>query len=807
MSATEPGPGSRPGMRYFARLNRAALDDTDPVLGAEQVGSRDVRDLDILSQLERKVLWLSSWMIHHANHLRPNRDGLKVGGHQASCASAATLMTALFFNALRAQDRVAVKPHASPVLHAINYLLGRQSLESLQRFRALGGAQAYPSRTKDDGGIDFSTGSVGLGVGTTLFASIVQDYLQARLPDLETGRMIAIMGDAELDEGNVFEALLEGWKHDVRNLWWIIDYNRHSLDGTVNDNLFQKITEFFDTVGWRVLNLKYGKALTAAFQGPAGGALKQWIDACPNSLYSALVFKGGAAWRERLSQDLAGTSGLGELLDTYDDAGLARLMTNLGGHDLETLLDAFAAADDEIPHCFIAYTIKGYGTPLAGHRDNHAGLMTPTQIDGLRQAWGIAEGEEWAPYAGLELPAADLEAFLARVGWRARPTKQARSPTVIKGGLPPPGDNRTSTQAAFGAIMAELGKADSALAHRLVTTSPDVAVSTNLAGFINRRGVFHRAQRADVFRDEQVASPLKWLQHPKGQHVELGIAENNLFLMLAAMGLSEPLFGERLLPVGTVYDPFVYRGLDALIYACYQDARFMLVGTPSGITLAPEGGAHQSVGTPLTGMAIPGLDAFEPAYADELARIMAWGFQHMQRRDGGSVYLRLSTRAIEQPARSMTDALYAEIIAGGYWVNPPAGAADMAIVYCGAVAPEAIDAHQRLTVDHPGAGLLAVTSPARLHADWLDHGPDSHIALLLGQLDQAARVVCVMDAHPATLSWIGAVAGHPSRSLGVRQFGQSADIVDLYRAHGLDADAIVAAAIGANQQQAALNPE
>ncbi len=757
--------------------------------------SQRMIELSLLSDLERRILWLSSWMIHSANHLRPSRDGLKVGGHQASCASAATIMTALFFKALRPQDRVAVKPHASPVMHAIDYLLGTQSREKLERFRALGGAQAYPSRTKDQGVIDFSTGSVGLGVGTTLFASLVQDFLSARMPKLETGRMVALMGDAELDEGNVFEALLEGWKHDVRNLWWVIDYNRHSLDGTVNDHLFQKITSFFDTVGWKVENLKYGKALRHAFIGPAGGALQGWIDDCPNPLYSALVFKGGPAWRERLKRDLAGTAGLAELLDTRDDNALHRLMTNLGGHCLDTLVEAFSTGEDETPRCFIAYSIKGYGTPLAGHRDNHAGLMTPAQIEVLRQSCRVPEGEEWEPLAGLSPQRkTQVSAYLEQVAWRKRAIGHTRQPALIKGDITLPSAKRSSTQTAFGTIMADLAKSETALAMRLVTTSPDVAVSTNLAGFINRRGVFHRNPQTDVFRDEQIASPMKWTQGPQGQHIELGIAENNLFLMLAALGLSEPLFGERLLPVGTVYDPFVNRGLDALIYACYQDARFMLVGTPSGITLSPEGGAHQSINTPLTGMSIPGLEMFEPAYADELARIMAWGLMHMQRKDGGSVYMRLSTRPLDQPDRMLDASLAEAIVAGGYWMKPPGKGARLAIAYCGALAPEAAAAHVAVQGPSPGAALLAITSIGRLHADWLANGENSHIARLLGELAPGAGLVTVLDGHPAALSWLGAVRGNPIRPLGVTAFGQSADLPDLYRHHGIDADAIIAAA-------------
>ncbi|MCG8593349.1 MAG: transketolase, partial [Kiloniellales bacterium] len=293
--------------------------------------------LACLKALERKLLWLSSWMIHNANHLRPSRDGVKVGGHQASSASLVTLMTALYFSVLRPQDRVAVKPHASPVFHAIQYLLGNQSRDSLERFRAFGGAQSYPSRTKDADDVDFSTGSVGLGVAMTSFASLVQDYVSLKGwlgADQPEGRMVALVGDAELDEGNVYEALLEGWKHDLRNVWWVIDYNRQSLDAVVSDRLFGRFDSLFDTMGWRVVTLKYGKKLQRAFEGPGGEALRRWIDDCPNSLYSALVFQGGAAWRRHLAADLGGEPGIKALLERHDDAALAELMTNLAGHDL-----------------------------------------------------------------------------------------------------------------------------------------------------------------------------------------------------------------------------------------------------------------------------------------------------------------------------------------------------------------------------------------------------------------------------------------------------------------------------------------
>src|SRR3984885_10778303 len=235
-------------------------------------------DLSILTALERKVLWLATWTIHHANHLRENSDGVKVGGHQASSASLATIMTALYFHTLRPQDRVAVKPHAAPNFHAIQYLLGRQSREKLEDFRGYKGAQSYPSRTKDVDDVDFSTGSVGLGVAQTLFSSLAQDYVRAHGWGLNRpeGRMIALLGDAELDEGNIFEAILEGWKQGLRNCWWVVDYNRQSLDAVVREGLWQRYENLFRNFGWDVVVLKYGALQQAAFAAPGGEVLRQW---------------------------------------------------------------------------------------------------------------------------------------------------------------------------------------------------------------------------------------------------------------------------------------------------------------------------------------------------------------------------------------------------------------------------------------------------------------------------------------------------------------------------------------------------
>jgi pyruvate dehydrogenase E1 component len=769
----------------------------------------DPARLEMLSALARKVLWLSSWTIHHANHIRPNSDGLKVGGHQASSASLATIMSALYFSVLRPEDRVAVKPHASPVFHAIQYLFGRQTRDKLENFRGHKGAQSYPSRTKDTDDVDFSTGSVGLGVAQTLFASLVQDYVKAHgwNKDRPEGRMIALVGDAEMDEGNIFEALLEGWKHGLRNTWWVVDYNRQSLDAVVREGLWEKFETMFRNFGWDVVIVKYGRLMQQAFAEPGGEALRRWIDGCPNALYSALCFQGGAAFRKHLQDEIGDQGAVTQLIERRSDDELLALMSNLGGHDMAGMIQAFESIDHDRPVCFIAYTIKGIGLPFQGHKDNHAGLMTVAQMEKWRAAQNIRPGHEWDKFEGLPQDAATLDAFLESVPFNRDSQRRLSAPVIdVPRELAFKPAAQMSTQQGFGLVLNEIARTDSELASRIVTTSPDVTVSTNLGAWVNRRGLFARAEKADTFRSEKIPSTYNWDASPKGQHIELGIAEMNLFILLSALGLSHAINGERLLPIGTLYDPFIERGLDALNYACYQDARFMVAATPSGITLAPEGGAHQSIATPLIGMAQDGLVSFEPAFVDELAAIMAFGFGHMQREgsEGGSVYLRLSTRTIEQPQRLISPELREAITDGAYWLRRPGPNAEVVVAYTGAVAPEAIEATGFIGESRRDVGLLAITSVDRLYAGWtaarkLRRGGrgvqhSSHIEQLLAPLPRDCGIVTVIDGHPAALGWLGSVRGHRVEALGVTHFGQTGSIDELYRAYGIDANAIIDAA-------------
>lgn len=771
-------------------------------------------DLKHLKTIEQRLLWLSHWMIHHANHVRPKVDGIKVGGHQASSASMVSIMAALYFSALRPEDRVAVKPHASPVFHAMQYMMGKQTRENMENFRGFGGVQSYPSRTKDIDDVDFSTGSVGLGVAITTFASLVQDYIKAKDwgADAPMGRMVALVGDAELDEGNIFEALQEGWKNNLRNTWWIIDYNRQSLDGVVREGLFERVEKIFEAFGWDVIRIKHGHLQRAAFAEPGGDKLCAWIDACPNQEYSALTFMGGAVWRKRLLDDLGDQGDVTALIDRRSDEELATLMENLGGNCVHTMAETFATINHDRPICFLAYTIKGWGTPIAGHKDNHGGLMNISQFAEWQQQMGVSKGQEWDPFTAVT-DIASLKEFLSHVPFFAKGARRFKDEKIRVPAIEIDASRETSTQMAFGKILDNLSKGDSKLAERILTTSPDVTGTTNLGPWVNRRKLFARTSQADAFIEHRIPSTAKWEFTPDGQHIELGIAEMNLMLLLGAAGLSHSLFGERLIPIGTVYDPFVVRGLDALNYACYQDARFLLIGTPSGVTLAPEGGAHQSISTPLIGMSQDGLAAFEPAFADELAVIMEWAFDYLQRdgegdpdertwlRDetGGSVYLRLTTNPIEQPGKRQNDTFRQGAIDGAYWLRKPGPNCDVVIAYQGAVAQEAIKAAGIIGEYRRDVGVLAVTSADRLNAGWTaaqrarSRGIESaecHVENLMKDLPPHCKVITVIDGHPATLAWLGSVCGHKTVPLGTEHFGQTGTIGDLYSHYGIDAQAI-----------------
>lgn len=772
----------------------------------------------MLEEIQRRVLWLAVRMVDAANRERENQEGLKVGGHQASSASMVTLMTALYFAYLDANDRVSVKPHASPVLHAIQYLLGNLDRSYLTRLRACGGLQAYPSRTKDPDPVDFSTGSVGLGAAAPLFAALTRRYVDSHFGPRPRSRFIALIGDAELDEGNVWEAVFDPATAGLGNVMWVVDFNRQSLDRVVPGIRIGQLKTQFAAAGWHVLEVKYGRKLQAVFQRPHGDALRRWIDDMSNEQYQSTFDFWGEELRKRFLD--GAPQEVERAIADFHDEELERLVHDLGGHDLVSLLDAYEICDgvSDRPSVVFAYTIKGWGLPIAGKPRNHSAMLTPAQIDELRTSVGLTPETEWDTFP-LESPAGRLCARRRRELARPAPRRVLEGVTVPERVDTKVPAKAISTQEAFGRLLAGLAR-HTEVARYLVTTSPDVAISTNLAGFINRMGVYAPAELRDWNEADQI---LRWKQGPGGHHIELGISEMNLFLLLGQLGLAWDFSDQPLLPIGTLYDPFVCRGLDAFIYGAYSSAGFIVVGTPSGVTLAPEGGAHQSTITPSIGLELPNVTFIEPAYVgaldwllcDALARIAAG------ERDS-AVYLRLSTRPLEQAPfeearRRLGDGeLRHQVLAGGYRLvdaTEPAkeGAPVVYLVGCGAVAPEVVRAAHDLAEEGVAAHVVDVTSLDRLYRAWrsgwreaVRAGRTPSGSGIFGLLfPERAPVVTVQDAASHAMAWIGSALGVPAVSLGVDEFGQSGNVGELYELHDLIPGRIVNAALGALEVAAA----
>jgi len=772
----------------------------------------ELPDSDGLRAVERRVLWLASSIVHHANHLRGDASGVKVGGHQASSASMVSIMTALWFGALDAQDRVSVKPHASPVLPASNYLLGDLPASELPRLRELGGLQSYPSRTKDPDTVDFSTGSVGIGATAAIWAALARRYVDAQFhPDgrdgSPRGRMIALLGDAELDEGAVWEAVLDPQVAGLGELLWVIDFNRQSLDRVVPGIAFEKLAGMFAAAGWEVLTCKYGPLLRSLFRAGGGELLRARIDAMPNAEYQRLLRVRGDELRVRLAGSDADPA-LARLLSTVADDELHAAVRNLGGHDLTGLARTFRGADPTRPTVVFAYTIKGYGLPTEGHPANHSALLSPQQYRSLASSLDADPDDPWQPFPAHS-PGARLSAAVARRLRRepaAAPAADLRIPVEVSNGH----RGTVSTQAALGRLLLDLLRRAPDAARRVVTVSPDVASSTNLAGWLNKVGVFTPGGDLDApdwFADD-AETLLHWTPAPAGQHIELGIAEGNLVGLLGELGATWSRWGERLLPIGTLYDPFVNRALEPWTFGVYAGGQSILIGTPSGVTLAPEGGAHQSIITPSVGLEHPGVVAYEPAFAQDLEWTLLHAMRFVGCHGGCSAYFRLSTRPLDQSLAAVPsepaqrEARRRQAVAGGYRLRVPQRV-DCVIAVAGAPVPEALAAADSLAELGIGAAVVVVTSAdllfraLRARAGQPVDGPPALVdgSVLDALFPEAVPLVTVLDGHPHTLTFLGTVREVPTTSLGVSLFGQSSALADAYRLHGIDAASIRDAAL------------
>ncbi len=769
-------------------------------------GSDKAND-DIRISVRDRVLWLATSIVNHANNVRPNTDGTKVGGHQSSSASSVALLTALYFEVLESSDRVAIKPHASPVFHAINYLLGNLDERYLERFRQYGGLQAYPSRTKDPEIVDFSTGSVGLAGPAAAFGALTRDFLELHQMPPTSGRFYAHLGDAELDEGSMWEAVIEPALSGLGRCTWIVDVNRQSLDRVVPGIRIRQYIDMLEANGWTVFTAKYGDSLTELMERPGGEALRHRVDDMPNEEYQGLLVASHDELRARLLDGAeASKSDLDLCISTVDDDELYERIINLGGHDVGYLTRLYRdAAEVNGPSAVFAYTVKGWGLQSAADPRNHAATLSQEQFEQFGAAMGRDPAKPWERFSEDSEEHRYIDRAVARLAGRTR--DKAESIEFEDTNLSIPA--LASTQDAFARMLLELDRTSPESAKRIVTTSADVATSTGLSSWINRTSVFSREETPDFlgFRERM----LKWLQKPEGRHIELGLSEMNLFLMLGQLGLADRMSGQRLIPIGTVYDPFIARGTDALINALYQESRFILVATPSGISLSTEGGAHQGVITPALGINTPGIIYYEPAFAREVEWILLDAVRSIAAGTGESYLLRLSTKPTDQSqfpdSHETPDQLKADVLAGTYRLRTADQNSDalLNLFAVGALAEEAIGAIEPLKSEGIGVNLFVVTSPDLLYRRLMraseaeQAGNDSaqwDPTGLLTESEIGKPVLSVIDGHPHSMAFIGAALDSPSSVLGISTYGQSGSREDLYRHFGVDTQGIFEAGLG-----------
>lgn len=756
-----------------------------------------------LREISKRVLWLSAAIVDSANRLRPNDSGVKVGGHQASSASMVEIMVSLWFHELRSTDRVSVKPHASPVLHAINYLLGELQPADMPTLRQKGGLQSYPSRLKDPDTVDFSTGSVGIGATAAVWAAMSHRYLRSHFPEVPpSGRFISLLGDAELDEGAIWEAVADPAVASLGELLWIVDLNRQSLDRVVPDIQVQRLTGMFEAAGWQVITLKWGKTVSALFERPGGAELRRRLEDMPNEEYQRMLRVSADEVAGRILSP-GSSQELQDLLSELSEAELAVAIRDLGGHDIELLLDTYARVDTHRPTVVMAYTIKGRGLPTEGHPNNHSALLTEVQMEALAETSGMSLDDPWESFTDGTAPG---ELCRSRAALLRRPAVEPAAPLTVPTALGHAHRKPTSTQAALGRLLADLVRDAPDVAARVVTCSPDVASSTNLGGWINKTGVWSVRERHDWFADD-ADRLLRWSEQESGQHIELGIAEVNLVGLLGELGTTWNRWGQRLVPIATLYDPFVTRALEPWSYGMYAGGQSILVGTPSGITLAPEGGAHQSIITPSIGLEQPGCIAWEPAFSADLE----WTFLHAVSRvgveGGSSSYFRLSTRPVDPAlARVPDEPLLLErrrrqAVAGGYRITTHDLATEqVTLVGVGAMMPEVLRAAEVLATQDIIAGVICLTSPDLIFRSFQQRGrrsqtAGSDILDLLFPASFSAPLVTVLDGHPHTLAFLAGARGDRIQCLGVTEFGQSSSLADAYALHGIDTGAIVDAAL------------
>ncbi len=788
-------------------------------------------------EVENWASWLAVWMVFWANN-KPRNKGIrpKVGGHQASTVSSSSILTALYLDICRPQDRVAVKPHAAPFLYSIMYMMGKLSRQEMENLREIDGPPAYPTQHHHPSFVDYSTSIEGLGCSAT-----VADAYEARVQNLQLGRNVdaryhALVGDGELTELQIGGTLYEAGRRRLASLCWWIDLNRQSLDRIMEDSPMGSTGTWagnlFRANGWHVIDLRWGSRISAAFNKPGGAGLRRRLESLSDTHYQALLLVDPptarkalagetdhddptmARFLEEFASDLRPPGDL-EILDNYDDAEIAGLIRDLGGHDLRGLIEAHneALGVTDRPTAIICHTIKGWRMPgLEGHPENHGAVLTEDRMNAYRKLVGFAAPDPFA----LPEPKSDMAAFLKRrqiylfpVETRIPvPYPREKAPVweEVRGSV----KGKRSTSSVFGSL--NLTYLRLRVGRHLAFIAPDVGLTTHLGGVILATGTFEPHPPADLlgFLREQKRQPFGWRLGEKGQFHSIGINEGVATLLAFAMGREKfAIEGkERMIPIVTIYDVFWKHAYTQLYYALYDRARFIAVGTPSGTSLSRESGTHQSVQTPAVFMGLPNIIYYEPALAFDMQVLYHWAVEQLMSPDGESVYLRLTTQEIDQPDIPDTEPMRRAVIQGGYWLldhrdeeeyNPARNAAN--VFATGHVIVEAIHASELLAERGLFLNVCNVTSWERLKRDWDKYwrdpeswaDPDAgyHLNELIPDDESNVPMMVVGDFTPQVADWLGTALGRSIPVLGPRDFSKTGSLESVRKLHGINARSIV----------------
>ncbi len=877
----------------------------------------------VLDAIARRAHYLANLMIYRANdRLNVEKGDPKIGGHSSASSSALHILGALHLYVKSGFDFIANKPHASPADHAFNYLLdlflnadlSKMSLEdcntAMDHLRAFPDKgqpvlQSYHSVYDPDHHGFLPTGTVGIPPANVGYLAQAYTFAKQHGYKVPNAHFWAIIGDSEFREGSLFEAVPDLAEREVGNLTWIVDYNRQSLDGHRITNL--KVMDGTDDVriartmeanGWQVIQVRHGQKRQRLFKR-AGGYLFQNLfekDLTDYELQVLLQLKDGKTIRTEM---LKHQKKLESFLSEISDEELIGALRDFGGHDFHSLIEAMNLSRDTKgrPSIIIAHTLKGWGLKMAATPGNHSSLPEEDELTFLRKSVQLSEGELFQRFTESSNEGKFLKErgeFLYKQILEQEELRKENTASFEKlqkslGEFPESLDinlkmaSYPHTQWMLGQLTAKLTRISNAATdslkptekpfqlagQMLVSMAPDVGTSTNLNPAMDGK-IFGAEVTEDIEAEfgvkDKKTPDLVPGQEKNDRFLRFDIAEANVMSCLGSYGRMRDVLGIPLMPLMTVYDFFVKRAHDQFFYDLYWKSSFILVGTPSGVTLSPEGAQHGWK----SDFQIPNQVTWEPMYCQELDWIMCDALKrHLLNDNEGrnGVFIRGVTRGIDQKTllqnlktqlrfkqdssqalshknfllengvneadvttvadEEIFKTLRQDVLNGGYalidyrgYQGYEPGDNAVHIFAMGALGTEAIKASHSLLEKGIYANVFMVSSPDLLIGNLAHENNYEHLRKGLGidstlyfhQVNESGEfktlagkripIVSVHDGEAGLLDNIGSIIGVPQNALSVRKHSRCGRPPDVYKYHHIDSESVAAAALEALEQTA-----